>query len=315
MKAVVAAPVAPLDEIAPGRALLSLAAGPSGDLVALSADRPVPARQRDDGVFHYRVHRWRPGRWDALETVDLEPTDGLHGDRRVQPLGAGGWVLVGTRTGRRPPVHPLGHNAVVYTALGARRSSFAIGDAVEHVQTAADGSIWVGYFDEGVFGGGDLSPHGVVCFAPDGTPVFRYSALAREHSLPGVDDCYAMNVAPEGDVWLFYYTDFPLVRLHDRWPARVWRVSGDAPIIGSHAFAVAGDRALFVGGYRRHERLFLVALDSPSGPTVEEVGVVDARGDPLQREPPWRAFARGSVLYLHTVSDLVAIDLAGGAGG
>jgi hypothetical protein len=233
--------------------------------------------------------------------------------RALLPLrGAGVWLLVRPRTDltRTPP-----QNAVVYTAEGARRRSFAVGDAVEDVQTGADDTIWVSYLDEGVFGGDDLSNNGLVTFDPDGTLVLRYGELAAAHGRPRIADCYALNVTPAGDVWLFYDDDFPLVRLRDRRLDRDWRLRKGAPVIGSPAVAVAvaGDRALFMGGYDRRDRLYLVALDAeaPDGLALEEAHAVDDRGVPLAPEHRWgEAFARGSVLYLRTVTDLVAVDVA-----
>jgi len=34
--------------------------------------------------------------------------------------------------------------------------SFHAGDGIQDVEAAGDGTIWVGYFDEGVFGGTSL---------------------------------------------------------------------------------------------------------------------------------------------------------------
>ena len=35
---------------------------------------------------------------------------------------------------------------------GELRRQFVLGDGIKHVQTTAAGDIWVGYFDEGVYG-------------------------------------------------------------------------------------------------------------------------------------------------------------------
>ena len=77
------------------------------------------------------------------------------------------------------------------------------------------------YFDEGVFGGG-LGPQGLICFDGGGTPIFQYREFAERNGLPPIDDCYAMNVAANGDVWLNYYSNFPLVHLRDFALEQVW---------------------------------------------------------------------------------------------
>jgi hypothetical protein len=100
--------------------------------------------------------------------------------------------------------------------------SLDLGDAGEDVQTTIDGKIWVSYFDEGVFGG-TIAKEGVVCFAFDGKPEFRYAQFVEQNGLPFIADCYAMNVEPSsGDVWLNYYEDFPLVHISHGAVKQIW---------------------------------------------------------------------------------------------
>jgi hypothetical protein len=99
----------------------------------------------------------------------------------------------------------------------------------------------VSYFDEGVFGGG-IGSQGLVCFDSTGVPTFRYGDFAEQNGLPMICDCYAMNATPSGDVWLNYYTDFPLVRLHDCSIQNVWR---DFGVMGNN-FAIRDGAALHV---------------------------------------------------------------------
>jgi SAM-dependent methyltransferase len=58
-----------------------------------------------------------------------------------------------------------------------------IGDAIGHLLTTPSGAIWVGYFDEGIYGTTPAT-HGLVRFAPDLTIDWAYpqTALAVEPS-------------------------------------------------------------------------------------------------------------------------------------
>jgi hypothetical protein len=140
--------------------------------------------------------------WDGegMQTLRLEDSQGIS-SFHIQRFHDG-WLLGEQRGGR----------ALVYDQQGRLISTFDLGDASEDLQTTQDGKIWVSYFDEGVFGDG-IGVEGAVCFDAGGSPDFRFADFANSQRLPAIADCYAMNVTPEGEVWLNYYTDFPLVRL------------------------------------------------------------------------------------------------------
>ena len=162
-----------------------------------------------------------------------------------------------------------------------------MGDGIEDVQTTEDGQIWVSYFEEGVFGYGELGPSGVVQLNELGEALFQYNGQI-EGVLP-IDDCYAMNVTSRHEVRLYYYSHFPLVRLRGRQLDRQWR---DVPVAGSRAFAVTDNRALFAGGYDKKGRLFLVALD------IMNMEEVEPQGDNGAAIRFTSAFGRGRRLYL-----------------
>jgi hypothetical protein len=158
----------------------------------------------------------------------------------------------------------------LYDHQGRIRSELNLGDASEDIQTTPDGQIWVSYFDEGVFGNG-IGAQGVVCFDGKAAPIFQYATFAEQNGLPSIDDCYSMNVASGGDVWLNYYSDFPLVRVRNFVLDRVWKSFG---ALGS-AFAVGGDRVLYFQG----AQILAVNLESFSQP--EKLAVLDADGRTL----------------------------------
>lgn len=214
----------------------------------------------------------------------------------IQPLGTNRWLVARARAR-----NPLELNAHVFTTDGQRNGSFPVGDAIEDVQTTEDGRIWASYFDEGVFGDGELARSGLVCFDGQGRPILRHAELAERHGLAPIHDCYAVNVATARDTWLYYYTDFPLVRLRDLRSDRVWR---DPPVQGARAFGVFGDLVLFAGGFDARNGLTLTSIGQKD---AERIQAVDQEGKPIDGRD---AFSRGSVLFLRTARVLYTLDLA-----
>jgi hypothetical protein len=141
------------------------------------------------------------------------------------------------------------------------------------MQTTADGQIWVGYFDEGVFGGG-IGRAGAVCFDAAGKPVFRYNEFAIAQNLPPVADCYTLNVA-EDAVWLCYYTAFPLVCLRDMQFDRVWPDFGATKAVAVRGktfirFPAYNDPYLRARGSVSEEEI-LLQLIAPDGRNLSQL--------------------------------------------
>jgi hypothetical protein len=212
------------------------------------------------------------------------------------------WLLVEGRGG----------GAHFYNQNGLHLKSINLGDAINDVQSTADGLIWVSYFDEGIFGGG-IGANGLVCFDSDGKDIFRYAELAEKQHLPHVDDCYALNVSPEF-TWLSYYSDFPLVELKDLRLTQSWDNFGSFS-----AFAIRGEtvlglptrggKVLEINRDTRVVREFDPIDDSNNRLTdfkgrlyQERFANMDAEW--LQYYNPFQATAKGSELYLHTESAL-----------
>jgi len=192
-----------------GDVLLSVAVGPAGEAVAV----------------------WSaPGDQEALTSVTVQPgwasfpdaraaqpagvrvtvhSPGLAGVVRIgqmalahvttQPLPGGRFLVVAARCRWRP--EGPDRNALVYSPDGAVLAEYTIGDGVEDVLTTPSGSVWVGYFDEGVYGnhgwGGPgpqpLGSCGLARFDPAGEQDWRFPQDAPAT----IDDCYALNVTGE----------------------------------------------------------------------------------------------------------------------
>jgi hypothetical protein len=211
----------------------------------------------------------------------------------VQPLPGGEWVVVGSRA-REPE-----HNATIFGNGSAPVRSFHAGDAIQDVQATADGRVWVSNFDEMLSNDSELA-EGLICLDVAGRPVFRYRTVAARHELPGIIDCYALNVVDEHETWLCYYTEFPLVQLIDDEPARVWRDTG---IRGSKAIAISERFVLFSPGYST--RATVTRLERLTG-YHRQFTVVTETGQRLGRAVDW--VARGPMMYCQARGALYAID-------
>jgi hypothetical protein len=130
----------------------------------------------------------------------------------VELLPDGEILLVDARCHRRDD-GTWTANAHVFDPAGVHDRSFCLGDAIEHVGVDAACTIWVGYFDEGVFNNyandGSIGALGLVRFDRDGRLIWRYQPPPGAES---IIDWYALNVDAHA-VWTSYYTDFPLVRI------------------------------------------------------------------------------------------------------
>jgi hypothetical protein len=302
-----------------GRHLLNITVGPDLCPVLLSLDRQPEYRiETDHGSFsraratspnHFRIHHLVG---HSRESLDLAPTSENY--HFVQPLPGGRWLLVRSRAEGEADC-----NAHVHGPDGGRIASFHAGDGIEDVQVTDQGHAWVSYFDEGVFGDTSLGRNGLVSLDAGGTPVFRFgdliglatpvihpSGLAGTHFgdlagsvLGSMADCYALNVCSGKEVWLCYYTDFPMVQLIEGTISGWWSM----PVHGSHGFAVCGGRALLGGGYDRADSLFLGNLGASN---FQELTPVSEAGQPLKR---FRAFGRRHRLFLATDTALHAVDL------
>ena len=175
---------------------------------------------------------------------------------RIDRFDDGRWLVVACRTRGEP-------NARVLTPDGQLLARFMLGDGIEHVGVDRHDQIWVGWFDEGIFGNEKWrvpneqwppSTRGMGCFRADGA----YQKLPDFPQGAGIiADCYALNIADDG-VWTCPYMEFPLFQLQSSGPLRWW----SNEISGPKALAVFEGHALLAGGYGSDaNRLTLIALD------------------------------------------------------
>ncbi|MEV4603855.1 hypothetical protein AB0K15_41575 [Amycolatopsis sp. NPDC049253] len=214
----------------------------------------------------------------------------------VQPLPDGRTLIVGARSRWRPDGPD--RNAIVYDADGTPVIEQTLGDGIEHVATTRRGEIWVGYFDEGVFGnygwgdeksGQPLGEYGLNRFSAGLTRTWHFPSPVDQAWGP-ISDCYALNVAEE-TVWTCYYTDFPLVRIRDG------ELTGrHNDVRGAKALAVGDSRVAFYGGHRgEHDRLAVGVLDAERVHVTGEYRLVQPDGQDLPEAT--RVVGRGPDLH------------------
>ena len=280
------------------RHLITATVGPSFDPVILSLDRTPDYRletghggfpkKRADEPNAFRIHHLVNEEWF---TFDLPST--VENYHAVQPLPGGEWLLVRGRADS-----DIDRNAHVFSSTGTHVRSFHAGDGIEDVQATAGGQTWISYFDEGVFGDTSLGRSGLACLDCNGRVAFRFTDIDTP-IVQSMADCYAFNACSNRETWLYYYTDFPLVRLVDQKVAGSWMM----PIQGSQGFAVDGERVLFGGSYEEKDVLFLGNIGTTR---FQRLVPVDDAGTAVKR---FRAFGRGHRLCMATDAAMYVVDL------
>jgi len=221
----------------------------------------------------------------------------------IELLADGSFLVVGARCYWREAGAEL--NAVVYDEGGAvvRRGCF--GDGIEHVQVARDGTIWVGYFDEGVFGNygwGNPGPEplgssGIAAWSPDFEKVWELDASAGL-----VSDCYTLNVS-DHEVLSAPYTDFPIVSIRSGAVA----VTPTEGISGPRGILRSGDRIALIGAYRDPGLLVLGEISNGKFVETARQHLTRPSGDPL---PPGTVHCRGSVAHVFADNEWLSFDLS-----
>lgn len=142
-------------------------------------------------------------------------------------------------------------NLYIFNTEGILLNSFHCGDAIEDIVPTNEG-IWISYFDEGVFGN-SISTEGLVLFSYDGTPIFKYHSDLVD--CPFIVDCYAICRGKSSSIWIFPYSDFPLLCVN---PSNKVIKSYEVPSIlhGSSALCVRGKFAYFFNSYDSKGDLF-----------------------------------------------------------
>ncbi|MDG9715932.1 hypothetical protein [Streptomyces sp. DH24] len=200
---------------------------------------------------------------------------------RVEALPDGGFVLYASRTGGGEP------QVQVFDALGRPTWTFRVGDAVQHLLADEAGDLWVGHFDEGIYGD-DLSGPGLRRWSSTGEPLWAHAPGSKREF---IDDCYALNVTGR-TAWTCPYRDFPLIGVQRDGTVRVW----ENPVRGASGLAVRGPRVAFFGGHGDdHDRLVVADLGGDAVTPVAQGRLVRPDGGTIGGR---RVVGRGFRLYV-----------------
>jgi hypothetical protein len=302
-------PVASLGPLIGEGELVAFNVGPDGVVYLVVAQRPLDYRiERPGWASFAKSVPEQPKRYRVVGLSGPKPILDfvLEGERfnihDVQPLGDE-LLLVCARSYYKGPDN-FERNGRVYTRVGQFAREILLGDGIQSVQATSDGVIWTSYFDEGVFGNygweKPVGASGLVAWGSHGNMLYDFRPSA---GLDSICDCYALNVESQEDTWLYYYTQFPLVRLHCREIASFWKM----PLGGSDAFAVSADHALFRGGYEDHDTYHVFVLGSNG--TVELVSKVELQGQNGSKLVANRVVGRGDTIHLVSDGSLYRVDV------
>ncbi|AVH55267.1 MULTISPECIES: hypothetical protein [Streptomyces] len=277
---------------------------PDRPATPLAAFARLPRPYRDRHIVRSTVDAFGRAHWlltdgppesrgkEPYDTVVVTVGDGRPQETHLSPvqgkfprfdaLPDGGFVVAETRSG----VHE--EHAQVFDALGRLSWTFRVGDGIEHLLADEAGDLWVGYFDEGVYGDDELSWPGLRRWSHTGEPLWAYHP---EDGGGTISDCYALNVSGRS-AWACAYTDFSLLEIG---PDRGVRPHANQ-VRGANGLAVHDGRVTFFGGYvNDHDRLVIGELTDTGVTAVAERRLVRPDGTGLG---PRRLVCRGPRIYV-----------------
>jgi hypothetical protein len=238
-----------------------------------------------DGNGLYSKERYRSRVLPSVSVLEVPTSLAV---MHIQPL-RGGKILVACARSRGTD------NAEVWAGNGHPEHAGLIGDAIEHLLTTPCGAIWVGYFEEGIFGTKPAA-HGLVRFALDLTTDWAYA----QREMPRIDDCYALNVFGE-TASTCAYSEFHLITVTGDQACD----HGQLPIRGAPWLLIAGERAALIGGYGPEYDLITplqikdsgVILHGPQHRLVRPNGLEIPRGHTFCRGPGLHLFPNDSTAW------------------
>lgn len=295
MQEIVIPPYASLAGADPGR-IVAFDIGVDGFPYAVIATGPLDDRTvspggasfpkiRPETPQGYQIYRLHEGEAQLLTAIEREAFNIHH----VQPLGEDQLLLACARCEHRKDRPD--RNGRIYHTHGRIQGAITLGDGIQNIAVTPDGLIWTSYFDEGVFGNfgwsKPLGNNGLVAWRQDGTIAYKYQP---SEGLDFICDCYAMN-ACGNEIWIYYYTDFPLVLIRDGAVMAHWEV----PVKGADAFAISRGYALFRGGYDQRDDYLLLGLTEP---TVRQRARFRLKSESGTRIKAQRVSGRGDAIFL-----------------
>ncbi|ANF96629.1 hypothetical protein [Paenibacillus bovis] len=301
-------PTIDLADYIAGYTIQSVLLGPDQRIFVLLIDQ-IPDRIR--GMF-VQASLDKPRTYKILIIEDGQIQEVILANQKfhyhtVQPL-EDHLLLVGARCHYYGP-DQYDLNARVCDMDGHILHDFLLGDGIEYVQVTREGTIWTGYFDEGVFGNYGWNPPvgeaGLLAWDAQGNRLYT-------NTQADIMDCYALNVINDQEVWFYYYTDFMLGHITGGTtdPQIEWV---NPQISGSSGFCTDGYHFLFQGGYNNSNQLFFKKRDQPGRLTGKKtVQLQGANQQPLDltysdfRRDQILIYSEG-MLYTTAIQDILHV--------
>ncbi len=186
------------------------------------------------------------------------------------------------------------HNARLIDSSGKVVRTGAIGDAIAHLMTDSIGNIWVGYYDEGVFGQ-SVATAGIIKWSPHLEPVWKFDQSGDYQ----IDDCYTLNVT-DGTVIACPYSNFPILVINNG-RARIHPTQGPS---GPHGLLVHNETAAIVGSYGNYGSMWIGPLIGFTDPVEWHLLLPDGSA------PSEQPICRGSKSSLFVQDQWFIFDLA-----
>jgi hypothetical protein len=218
---------------------------------------------------------------------------------KLQRLSDGRWFVAETRTDPETP------NAFVFEPDGTLIRSFYAGDGIETLLADKRGKIWIGYFDEGIFGAFDppkghpgyrYGPNGLVRIDDRGDVEFAYNELFPKRF---ISDIQALTLDDSDRAWFCPYTDYFLASASRQ---DVDFVLPRTPFAGADAISIGDDCFAFFGGYTRSS---MIALVNRSTLRLRLIQLCDDNGNTLS---PTRVATRGTRAIAAASDKLYRLD-------
>ena len=165
--------------------------------------------------------------------------------------------------------------------------------------------IWIGYFDEGIFGAFTQTPKserygpsGLARLTDQGEIEFSYN---RQFAETFISDIHALTLDDDNRIWFCPYTYFFVASVSAN---TVRNEFARAPATGADALCVGANHVAFFGGYQQRS---MVALLEKSSERVRLIQLLGNEGEPLVHA---HVATRGSQAIMSVDSRLYDVSIA-----
>jgi hypothetical protein len=159
----------------------------------------------------------------------------------------------------------------IFDKAGQILSNFASGDAVEDILVTANKIVFT-YFDEGIFGGGDIAPEGLAVFDLNGAYQVGYRSLFGSEA-EDIADCYCACWYKGNVLYFCAYTEFRIVKWDlDRLQQDITPIP--TSLYGIHGLTTDGTTFYLHSPYDSRGSLYAWR---PEFPSPEQISSIDSR--------------------------------------